>query len=849
MSIPNRFFIDSDPHPTELDGYSLQRDDWWWSRPYEYAWALAMLEGRARVLDAGCGLEHPLKFLLADRGARVIGVDADPRLTTVTDPRLELHVSDLGVLPFVCDGELDAIACISTLEHLPCGEIAGVFAEWSRVLQRHGVIVLTLDYPAIPFDDLFHAIRDAGLEPRGEVSTLRGCDAIRLDRDGRTIHVWRGVLVRRGLGCAVPPPVARPGASRVLVASPVRQDPEILAAFLDGLASLDTQGFALSHLFVDDNDDPRSRELLATFAASHDTEVLHGETERRPYITGEGTHSWNEPLIWRVARYKDALLQHAVAAGFDAVFLVDSDLVLHPQTLRRLFEAHREIIAEVFWTDWDASGTELPQVWACGQYQLYEGRRDEALDDAAISLRTQAFLERLRIPGEYMVGGLGACTLIRRGALLAGVRFAELPNCTLWGEDRHFALRAAALGIPLWCDTNYPPIHVYRASDLARVADREVHFAAAEQRRCIAQTVRAALEQLAAIDWRTEPNPQTELLTERLAAEHAASLPANMALARETRLISHTHILEIREIASDEALTHARVRGFLEQTACLEGQAIRQTLSFVAELERDGPWRLAKYDIAPSRPVPTTAESATPRPIQRGSGPVRVVLSMLVRNEADRYLERVLAAVVPHVDFVSIIDDASEDDTVALCQRVAGEKLVLHMNATSGFGNEVALRQRQWAQALATGAEWVLTIDADDLFEPRVAELRELLEQDQCDVLCFRVFDMWDEEHYRDDALWCAHHIYQPLLVRAVPGFRWRWRETALHCGRIPENALELVTGCSELRIKHMGWSRAADRERKFADYLRRDRDGRFGSMAQYYSILDKHPRVYRWEP
>lgn len=66
-----------------------------------------------------------------------------------------------------------------------------------------------------------------------------------------------------------------------------------------------------------------------------------------------------------------------------------------------------------------------------------------------------------------LVGGLGACTLIRRKALLAGVSFKQLSNLSFWGEDRHFCIRAQALGLSLFVDTHHPAFHLYRESDFA----------------------------------------------------------------------------------------------------------------------------------------------------------------------------------------------------------------------------------------------------------------------------------------------------------------------------------------------------------------------------------------------
>src|SRR5690606_16148011 len=49
------------------------------------------------------------------------------------------------------------------------------------------------------------------------------------------------------------------------------------------------------------------------------------------------------------------------------------------------------------------------------------------------------------------------------------VSFSEIKNLSFWGEDRHFCIRAAALGLSLYVDTNYPAYHIYRESDLEGV--------------------------------------------------------------------------------------------------------------------------------------------------------------------------------------------------------------------------------------------------------------------------------------------------------------------------------------------------------------------------------------------
>src|SRR5262249_6789463 len=112
------------------------------------------------------------------------------------------------------------------------------------------------------------------------------------------------------------------------------------------------------------------------------------------------------------------------------------------------------------------------------RYTLFERRPDETLSKEEMARRTMEFLRMLRRPGTYRVGGLGACTLIKREALAKGLHFGEIDNLSFLGEDRHFCVRARALGIELWADTRYPPLHLYRGSDLERVEAFRARWAA-----------------------------------------------------------------------------------------------------------------------------------------------------------------------------------------------------------------------------------------------------------------------------------------------------------------------------------------------------------------------------------
>ncbi|MNN80096.1 hypothetical protein D3C81_1967970 [compost metagenome] len=94
---------------------------------------------------------------------------------------------------------------------------------------------------------------------------------------------------------------------------------------------------------------------------------------------------------------------------------------------------------------------------------------------------------------------------------------------------------------------------------------------------------------------------------------------------------------------------------------------------------------------------------------------------------------------------------------------------------------------------------------------------------------------------------WRSHHSYRPFLLRYREDFNYIWTDTPQHCGRLPENIFELPHQLSNLRLKHLGWSRPEYRLDKYLRYMQLDPDGVYGWKEQYQSILDQHPKLVPW--
>jgi len=622
---------------------------------------------------------------------------------------------------------------------------------------------------------------------------------------------------------------------RILIASPVRQDPEILRAFLRSQSRLVTEGLDVRWVFVDDNTDPASSAQLRDFADHHPTDIWTTGPAVSGYAREDETHVWSHDAVSRVTAMKDRILAHATETRFDAVFLVDSDIVLHPQTLGHLWNCNVDIVAEVYWTCWRPDEPEMPQVWRSGDYDFCAPTRGRQVPEEELGRQAVAFVVLLRKPGLYEVGGLGACTLISRRALDRGVSFREIPTLPYWGEDRHFCVRAQALGLRLWASTWLPPLHLYRDEDLSRVSAFEDQEGAILLRDlAVAKACEAILR------WGTRHSTKTSASVLDAFTDHGRESPLPSAPAGE-------YAEQLDVVSGSGALTRAGVHVDLTlvRTGRHGEEPVDQIVEVTAEvLHRESGDLLIDEVKVVERPN----EGTRPQAVRQTRGN-RVLLSMIVRNEAHRYLRNVLSHAASYVDEVLILDDASDDDTVEVCREVLSglshQVVSLHR---SEFNKEYRLRRIQWELAAATRADWILCLDADERFEDRVlTDLPALVNQDAYDAVAFRLYDLWKPGFYRDDRWWCAHRTYRTFLVRNLPGFQPRWRNADQHCGRFPENVAGLTTAVSPLRLMHLGWMNAVDRELKVRRYRELDPDARFGIREQYESILDADPHLVPW--
>ena len=229
---------------------------------------------------------------------------------------------------------------------------------------------------------------------------------------------------------------------RILIGSPVRTDVDTFRCYLESLSNLKIpEGAFVKHLFLI-HDSPELYPLVAS------DEYFPWDCDET-YKVDEHTHHWTPSLVSEVGKMRQWLLEYARSMEYDYYFMVDSDLILHPDTLCHLISQKKDLISELFWTRWTPDGDLLPNAWDFDAYKFNSAER----------------LLEFSKAGVYKIGMAGACFLMSKKAIMSKVSYKPIYNVSFWGEDRAFCVRAACEGLDIWLDTHYPCRHLYRRAD------------------------------------------------------------------------------------------------------------------------------------------------------------------------------------------------------------------------------------------------------------------------------------------------------------------------------------------------------------------------------------------------
>ena len=217
---------------------------------------------------------------------------------------------------------------------------------------------------------------------------------------------------------------------------------------------------------------------------------------------------------------------------------------------------------------------------------------------------------------------------------------------------------------------------------------------------------------------------------------------------------------------------------------------------------------------------------------------MKLVASMIVRNELDRYLKPCVEHLLSFCDEVAIVDDAGTDSTHAWAGRMKGVHCC-KTGASHFFEHEGRARQFLLDWTFTLKPDYVLSIDADEFVgQPNLVSAAVA---QGGPVYTLQMEEVWraDEHlHIRVDHAWRPRPC--PILWRAPSDpqeDQWKIPDVQLACGREPIAVRRMRARPSGASVYHFGWACEADRPARAQRYFEHDQ-GNFHKNSHLQSIL-----------
>lgn len=204
----------------------------------------------------------------------------------------------------------------------------------------------------------------------------------------------------------------------------------------------------------------------------------------------------------------------------------------------------------------------------------------------------------------------------------------------------------------------------------------------------------------------------------------------------------------------------------------------------------------------------------------------------MVRNEADRFLPKLLPIWAEFADKIKILDDGSTDDLESVC---GPHDVQIRRTDVGMYGNRGEGRRELWEYAVE-GEEpgtWILVLDADmtPADDPRPWAKGHRI--------AFRTFDMWSYSHYRDDVFW--QRPWRTWAVR-LTSKEGKWRGSDAHTDHFPYNYGTGYSTPCPVPMLHYAYATPESRKRQADKYQGLELTK--AERAHADTILDEKPRT-----
>jgi glycosyltransferase involved in cell wall biosynthesis len=218
---------------------------------------------------------------------------------------------------------------------------------------------------------------------------------------------------------------------------------------------------------------------------------------------------------------------------------------------------------------------------------------------------------------------------------------------------------------------------------------------------------------------------------------------------------------------------------------------------------------------------------------------VKLVASMIVRNETHRYLKPCIEHWLTYCDEIRVLDDGSDDGTFEYLGGMRKPVLVKRNPGPSFYEYESKARNELLRWTMRSKPDYVLSIDCDE-FVGSPEALRVAM-RSKMYAYTLQMEEVWgateDTLSVRVDGRWGPRPC--PILWNAPAAWSSNWEipDRKLACGREPRAVRTIRARPSRTSVFHFGWTNRSEREARAERYFTHDK-GRFHADAHLQSIL-----------